>query len=696
MVNRLVLGLLAPAFLALAQYTPPPAGAPVSVTAGTPDVVVTPSPGTGTFTLSTNPGYHFANFYPQFSKVFNSTANAKICAVGDSTTFGVGSTGVTSAGQNFPPLSYPGQLTTFLTSNMGIKAHSNSFIGSGLGAASTYANSDSRITVGSSWAPSATYISLGLDTFTASTSTNALSFIPTTNIDTFKIYYIINSANGVLSYQIGAGTPSTVNTATGTNNSIGSVTITGTLGSNTLNLKWSSGGAVYVVGAEGWDSSQSWISVLNMGATGSSSVNWNVGSTNAYSPANSASYAAIGCNLTIFDLVINDYDLATGVSTFTANMTALVAAAQGANSDVIVMTGVPTNPSGEASVATQLLYTQALRGVAIAAGVPLVDLALRWQSYANAVTWNVYADAVTHPNATGYADNANAVLSVIRPTGFESSPFVTQVVPSNMTYSSANQIGMTLANTNAAGTTAFEYQGTGQTFQTGVGNASTGTSALRNAWFLYNATSGNTNIVVGSNGNIGLGVYSTVSGCPTTSTVLICGVLGVANNGYIFQDPGNLSSTNYYLETNEQVLASTTQLNPGLLVVGTQNSNNVGGQDYGYNSTSSRYRTRIFESALGDISFSFHAGNTAPTAQSSFTDAVIIRGDTQQLQYATTLKQNLLYSGAGTVLPTCNSGANGTKAVVSDATTPTYLGTYTSGGAVESPVLCNGADWVTY
>ena len=57
---------------------------------------------------------------------------------------------------------------------------------------------------------------------------------------------------------------------------------------------------------------------------------------------------------------------------------------------------------------------------------------------------------------------------------------------------------------------------------------------------------------------------------------------------------------------------------------------------------------------------------------------------------------SLLYSAAGTALPTCNSGSKGYQAEVSDATAPTYLGTYTSGGAVVAAVLCNGTNWVTH
>ena len=55
----------------------------------------------------------------------------------------------------------------------------------------------------------------------------------------------------------------------------------------------------------------------------------------------------------------------------------------------------------------------------------------------------------------------------------------------------------------------------------------------------------------------------------------------------------------------------------------------------------------------------------------------------------------LLYSAAGTALPTCNSTTKGAVAMVSDATAPTYHGTYTSGSTVVSPVFCNGSTWLT-
>lgn len=46
-------------------------------------------------------------------------------------------------------------------------------------------------------------------------------------------------------------------------------------------------------------------------------------------------------------------------------------------------------------------------------------------------------------------------------------------------------------------------------------------------------------------------------------------------------------------------------------------------------------------------------------------------------------------------LPTCNAGAAGTRAYVTDATAPTYLGALVGGGAVVAPVFCNGTAWVS-
>jgi hypothetical protein len=66
------------------------------------------------------------------------------------------------------------------------------------------------------------------------------------------------------------------------------------------------------------------------------------------------------------------------------------------------------------------------------------------------------------------------------------------------------------------------------------------------------------------------------------------------------------------------------------------------------------------------------------------------------MDYSGVLIPSVIYSAAGTAIPACNSARKGGRTVVSDATTPTFLGTYASGGAVVAPVMCNGTNWVTY
>jgi hypothetical protein len=47
-------------------------------------------------------------------------------------------------------------------------------------------------------------------------------------------------------------------------------------------------------------------------------------------------------------------------------------------------------------------------------------------------------------------------------------------------------------------------------------------------------------------------------------------------------------------------------------------------------------------------------------------------------------------------LPACNSGVRGTWYAVSDASSPTFLGTLTGGSSTFTPVICNGTAWVAF
>jgi hypothetical protein len=90
-------------------------------------------------------------------------------------------------------------------------------------------------------------------------------------------------------------------------------------------------------------------------------------------------------------------------------------------------------------------------------------------------------------------------------------------------------------------------------------------------------------------------------------------------------------------------------------------------------------------------------GKTGNTYTCTDTGAVFTdTGSQWTLVVSTTPKvPTTIYSAAGTPLPAATTALKGAKAVVSDATTPTYMAAYVSGGAVVVEVFCNGVAWVT-
>jgi hypothetical protein len=64
-------------------------------------------------------------------------------------------------------------------------------------------------------------------------------------------------------------------------------------------------------------------------------------------------------------------------------------------------------------------------------------------------------------------------------------------------------------------------------------------------------------------------------------------------------------------------------------------------------------------------------------------------GDTSKAMQVASILPGILYSAAGTALPTCASGIQGDDATVKDATSPTYMGAYTSGGPITAKVICS-------
>lgn len=371
-------------------------------TAGAPPI---PPPAPNTFQNA----QRFAAAIKAFAAGTASGVPARICAIGDSTTFGVGSQGTATTALN--TYSWPDQLVQAL-GNFGVPAHEDSFMGD-KGASQTL-TSDSRLTIGSSWTQQTGSESLGGAQLIASTSTNNLAFLPVNNVDTFRIFYVAGAGYGTFAWQVdSAGWNNQVESgATG----LQSITVSaGISAGHTLSVKQVSG-TVNIQGMEGYDSTNPQVSIINMGWSSSTTPNWAV-TTNAQSPGNSAPYATVGCTTTIFNLGINDEKTGSGVTSTTTNtnIALLIAAAKAAGSDVLVMAPNPIQ-TGQATVPVQIQYMNAVKQAAAAGGATLINLYDKWGSYALTSGSGLQYDSL-HPSRQGYGDIAQFIASALVPPG---------------------------------------------------------------------------------------------------------------------------------------------------------------------------------------------------------------------------------------------------------------------------------------
>jgi lysophospholipase L1-like esterase len=303
-----------------------------------------------------------------------------------------------------------------LQTSYGINATPDGWMGDGL--VDTARLYDARIVAGSAWSQDQGHVSFGYSTLAASTSTNALAFTPSQAVDTFEIYYVIDTDRGSLSANIDGGS-ATVRSSTGAA-AVGTLVLTtGSVGTHTLNVYWSSGGPVNIIGEISYDSTTRKVITINGGSSGENSTQA-ANTSKAYGGGNSAIYSAIGCDLTVLEGGPNDW-AGGNVSLFTTNSQTIISALLAAGSDIVIDTPNPGNPATETTVVNQQAFNAAMKALAIAnsnlgtPGVPLpiIDTYTTWQSYAAANSLGWYADTNIHPNALGHYLIAKNVESAI-------------------------------------------------------------------------------------------------------------------------------------------------------------------------------------------------------------------------------------------------------------------------------------------
>jgi hypothetical protein len=168
------------------------------------------------------------------------------------------------------------------------------------------------------------------------------------------------------------------------------------------------------------------------------------------------------------------------------------------------------------------------------------------------------------------------------------------------------------------------------------------------------------------------------NGLPLTGTYWMNLAAGSYVNSMAVSNPNFLDNINFSYGLTLSVASNTGQSSPISVI-----TNVGGGVDDLTGQIGGVYQGLYFKCGLITLSDCFDVLGTGLVSHVSLAVPYVI--------------PIILYSAAGTSLPTCTSGLKGTDATVSDATAPTYMGAYTSGGTVTAHVICNGTgSWFTH
>lgn len=355
----------------------------------------------------------FAVMLPKWSaskaKTKAGLADTKLATLGDSTTHGYRSNGLMSG--DYKTLSWPTQFAGIYTNDFNIPTHTNNFFGNGNSGSNQY-QYDPRIVKGSSWTDGATTAkSINGEAFKASTSTNALEFTPTGQVDTFEIFYIqLPSGTSTMDVQIDAEAAVTGINLVNAANGMGKYTITSGAGVGVKTLKITrNAGTAYIVGVNAYNSTIKQIHVFNLGWPSATVTNW-AGATLPYASLNAA--AALAPDLTIIDLTINDEVPLTSITTYTANLQAIITKMKTVG-DVMLLTANPvTDSTLYATLAEQQIYNNINFSLAASNNIPILDIHSQFGSWEAANTYGLMTDPL-HPNGGGMALKASAIARVL-------------------------------------------------------------------------------------------------------------------------------------------------------------------------------------------------------------------------------------------------------------------------------------------
>ena len=366
--------------------------------------VVPPVDLTNVFNLTASSG---AKIKAAVSRARNSQGLARFLCQGDSTIFGYGS------GFN---ANFAAYLRQALIAN-GVPSRFNSWMGTGSQLTnSSYADYDGRLSflsgsaVCSTFAP--TVIGQTENVFGGSwigVSANGVNFTPSQPFDRVLVTYQTLAGSfgtGAISVD-SVDLANTINANTGGALGLGSGLNTCALGNHTINVRGTGGGGgLRITSIVTWDSTASYVDILQAGVPSSRVAFHNDGAFGS-SPRNATMFGllnqatgSIPVDVVLLCLTINDSNGGTTVSAWSTAMQSLINAYLSRGSQVVLLIGAPSS-TAQATNGTLDAYIAEAKTFATALNLPLFDLKARWGSYA--ASSSKYADTL-HPNASGYAD----------------------------------------------------------------------------------------------------------------------------------------------------------------------------------------------------------------------------------------------------------------------------------------------------
>jgi lysophospholipase L1-like esterase len=338
--------------------------------------------------LAIYPGVDLPKWRLALAKMRTGTSDARILAVGDSTTGGNDATS--------NAYTYPTQLANILKTAYTNVSSDFSDPATSLGQTTYYA-------LGTGWSGN-----VGGSISANSAGSTSTTYTPggSTTYNTFDVYYLCSSSSGTLTMQATGGSSVPVVTGTGTCGAAGvhKTTITAALPATTNAVTLSAtSGTVYVIGVDPSLSTTTRIRVSNLGFSGAKTSDFYPVSQGYGFGYTLQTYAP---DLCIIWLGVNDAGASVAATTYATNLAGIVTYCQ-ASGDVILMTLVPS--SGSPYTTYEPEYLSQVQSVAATSSLPIVDI---WDRYK--ATWQTsFMSNALHPNNSGYLDIAGAISKIL-------------------------------------------------------------------------------------------------------------------------------------------------------------------------------------------------------------------------------------------------------------------------------------------